>query len=153
VKFGRPCTACDGQPFPFSSRAIPLAHANAVPPPPHRCSQTSASLWSSSAPSCRSTRARRSARVATATPSERSHPSPFPLPRSPRRCFRPNVAAVAPLSSRHSPCAFRCVSARFAVTCLWVLSTSKRSYGDGENWDSGEIGENIPASGPYVIYS
>ena len=35
------------------------------------------------------------------------------------------------------------------VTCLWAV----RSYGDGENWDSGEIGENIPAAGDYVIYS
>jgi len=33
------------------------------------------------------------------------------------------------------------------------MSVGVHSYGDGENWDSGEIGENIPAAGDYVIYS
>ena len=28
-----------------------------------------------------------------------------------------------------------------------------QSYGDGESWDSGEIGENIPSTGDRVLYS
>ena len=33
VNSGRPCTACDGRPFPCFPHAMPLAHANAVHPP------------------------------------------------------------------------------------------------------------------------
>ena len=41
-----------------------------------------------------------------------------------------------------------------AVSDYSVLNVcAANSYGDGENWDSGEIGENIPATGDYVIYS
>jgi hypothetical protein len=81
-------------------------------------------------------------------------PHSFPSP-APRAGVSVPTSQLWRLSLRGLPIshAFRCVSARFSVTCLWVLSTSERSYGDGENWDSGEIGENIPASGPYVIYS
>ena len=150
---GRPCTACDGRPLPLFPRAILLAHASAVPPPPTDVRKhppvCGAQVRVHVAQPGRAVRRGRQQQLQVSDPI--SHPFPSPAP-----CAGVSVPTSQLWRLFHcaiSPHAFSCVSARFAVTYLWVLSTSKRSYGDGENWDSGEIGENIPASGPYVIYS